>query len=234
VKTIVISGGTDGMGKAIARTYLDRGDTVVVLGRDAAKGEAFHGVGRATFIPTDLSLVAENRQVIEDVTAAFPVVDALVLCARHFRSTRRQTTEGFESTFALEYLSRYLLSHGLAASLKRAETPVIVNVSGPGVPKPEIRWNDVGLARGYDGVTAQIQAGRANDLLGAAYAKEHGSISITAQRADPHLHYLDGRTLYGQHDLAELPPPDGLHLDPAGYQRIGERFARLAFDGPFA
>jgi hypothetical protein len=99
------------------------------------------------------------------------------LCARHFRSTRRQTTEGFESTFALEYLSRYLLSHGLGASLKRAEKPVIVNVSGPGVPKPEIHWDDIGLTRGYDGVTAQLQAGRANDLLGAAYATEHDSIS---------------------------------------------------------
>jgi NAD(P)-dependent dehydrogenase (short-subunit alcohol dehydrogenase family) len=171
VKTIVISGGTDGMGNAIARTYLGRGDTVVVLGRDADKGKALH---EATFIQTDLSLVAENTRVIEEITGTFPVVDALVLCARHFRSTRRQTTEGFESTFALEYLSRYLLSHGLAASLKRAETPVIVNVSGPGVPKPEIHWSDVGLAGGYDGVIAQLQA---NDLLGAAFAARHGSIS---------------------------------------------------------
>ena len=172
MKTIVISGGTDGMGKAIALHYLDRGDTVVVLGRDADKGAVFRD-----FIPTDLSLVAENRKVVEDITAAFPVVDALVLCARHFRSTRQQTPEGLESTFALEYLSRFALSHGLAESLQRAEKPVIVNVSGPGVPKPEIHWDDIGLARGYDGVTAQMQAGRANDLLGAAFAARHDSIS---------------------------------------------------------
>ncbi|MGW1596924.1 GDSL-type esterase/lipase family protein [Streptomyces sp. NPDC002343] len=60
---------------------------------------------------------------------------------------------------------------------------------------------------------------------------------IVRERAaeDPRLHYLDGRELYGEADFAELPLPDGLHPDPAGHRRIGERFAALAFapDGPF-
>jgi NAD(P)-dependent dehydrogenase (short-subunit alcohol dehydrogenase family) len=182
VKRIVISGGTDGIGKALALTYLSRGDSVVVLGRNAHKGTAFlktarnlGAAARASFIRTDLSLVAENRRAIGEITAAHPVVDALVLCARHFRSTRLETAEGLENTFALEYLSRFLLSHGLSESLEQAGKPVIVNVSGPGVPKPEIRWHDPGLERGYDGVTAQLQAGRANDLLGVAFAAEHGT-----------------------------------------------------------
>ncbi|MFJ9573275.1 SGNH/GDSL hydrolase family protein [Streptomyces bacillaris] len=61
---------------------------------------------------------------------------------------------------------------------------------------------------------------------------------IVGQRtpADPHLHYLDGLGLYGEHDHADLPLPDDLHPDPATHRLIGERFARLAFghDGPFA
>ena len=54
---------------------------------------------------------------------------------------------------------------------------------------------------------------------------------ITAARAqdDPHLHYLDGRELYGEPDLAELPLPDQLHPDAATHRRIGERFAGRAF-----
>ena len=53
---------------------------------------------------------------------------------------------------------------------------------------------------------------------------------------DPHLHYLDGRELYGEADFAELPLPDQLHPDAATHLRIGERFAEWAFgvDGPFA
>jgi hypothetical protein len=60
---------------------------------------------------------------------------------------------------------------------------------------------------------------------------------IVAQRSadDPHLHYLDGRDLYGERDFAELPLPDGLHPDAETHRRIAERFAESAFgaDGPF-
>ncbi|RSM62605.1 oxidoreductase [Amycolatopsis sp. WAC 01376] len=185
MKTIVISGGTDGMGKALAMEYLGRGDNVVVLGRDPAKGAVFAEAGRATFIQADLGLVARNREVVGLIAERFPVVDALVLCARHFRSARVETAEGIESTFALEYLSRHLLGHGLAAALGRAERPVIVNVSGPGTAKPEIRWHDVSLTRGYQGVGAQLQAGRANDLLGVAFAAEHAGSGISYVLLNP-------------------------------------------------
>jgi hypothetical protein len=59
---------------------------------------------------------------------------------------------------------------------------------------------------------------------------------IVKQRAadDPHLHYLDGRELYGEADVAELPLPDALHPDAATHRRMGERFAALVFGGPFA
>lgn len=61
---------------------------------------------------------------------------------------------------------------------------------------------------------------------------------IVERRAagDPHLHYLDGRELYGEADYAELPLPDELHPDAAAHRRMGERFAQRAFarTGPFA
>jgi hypothetical protein len=47
---------------------------------------------------------------------------------------------------------------------------------------------------------------------------------------DPHLHYLDGRALYGEADFAELPLPDRLHPDAVTHRRMGERFAELALD----
>ncbi|WP_433274096.1 GDSL-type esterase/lipase family protein [Actinosynnema sp. CS-041913] len=61
---------------------------------------------------------------------------------------------------------------------------------------------------------------------------------IVEQRraADPNLHHLDGRELYGAADFAELPLPDRLHPDAASHRRMGERFAEFAFTtgGPFA
>ncbi len=59
---------------------------------------------------------------------------------------------------------------------------------------------------------------------------------VAARRAagDEHLHLLDGRELFGENDLDDLP--DGLHPNAAGYQRMGERFHAVAFGpgGPFA
>jgi hypothetical protein len=54
--------------------------------------------------------------------------------------------------------------------------------------------------------------------------------------ADKNLHFLDGTTLYGPADAAELPLPDGLHPGPEAHQRIGARFTEYAFTGagPFA
>ncbi|WP_329612907.1 GDSL-type esterase/lipase family protein [Streptomyces brevispora] len=53
---------------------------------------------------------------------------------------------------------------------------------------------------------------------------------------DPNLYYLDGRSLYGEKDFAELPLPDRIHPDAATHRRMGDRFAALAFapGGPFS
>jgi hypothetical protein len=61
---------------------------------------------------------------------------------------------------------------------------------------------------------------------------------IVGRRAvdDPHLHLLDGRTLYGEPDAVEHPLPDRLHPDAATHRLMGERFTASAFGpgGPFA
>jgi lysophospholipase L1-like esterase len=104
-------------------------------------------------------------------------------------------------------------------------SPIIENVPGPTVPDFDattLRFRTLGTPD--DLATGRLSLTVVRDELAR----------ITAARADPNLHYLDGRALYGQQDFAELPPPDQLHLDTAGYQRMGERFARLAFGGPFA
>lgn len=145
----------------------------VIRFRTSAATTARGAGDRAFFIQADLSLVSENKRVIDEIKQAFPVVDVLVLCARFFRSDRFETAEGYENTFALEYLSRYLLSHGLTEVLEKSESPVIVNVAGPGVQKPGIRWNDLQSRQGYSGIGAQMQAGTANDLLGVSYTAEH-------------------------------------------------------------
>ncbi len=179
MRTIVITGGTDGIGRALADVHLHRGDAVLIVGQSAEKGERFLdsarelGAGdRAHFVRADLSLIGENIRLLEEVARVLPTVDVLVLGARYHRSVRTETPEGLESNFALFYLSRFLLSHGLAPSLERAATPIVLNVAGPGGTSP-IQWDDLQLRRHYVGTGALGHGGRLNDLLGAGFAAVH-------------------------------------------------------------
>lgn len=88
------------------------------------------------------------------------------------------TAEGLEHTFALYYLSRFLLSYRLVGLLDAAEAPVIVNVSGPGSGADSIRWDDLGGERAYDPQRILAQGGRLNDLLGVGFARRRVSPKV--------------------------------------------------------
>jgi NAD(P)-dependent dehydrogenase (short-subunit alcohol dehydrogenase family) len=175
MSTAVITGGTDGIGRALAEEYLLHDFEVVVIGRSLEKGRAFLAGAngkRAHFLHADLSRVGVNRRLVEHLGEQFPVIDALVLGARFHRPDRTLTPEGFESNFALFYLSRFLFSHGLVGPLSRADHPVVLNFAGAGQTGPA-RWHDLQLEQDYHGVGAMGHAGRLNDLLGVSFADRH-------------------------------------------------------------
>ncbi|MFI6298802.1 SDR family NAD(P)-dependent oxidoreductase [Nonomuraea sp. NPDC050790] len=177
-KTVIISGGTDGMGRASALERLARGDRVIVIGSNPAKGQALRtqaGGGDLRFVQADLSSIAEVERVVAVIAESCDSVDALTLFANRVSPRRRESAEGLEYTFALYYLSRYLLSHRLIPLLDAAPAPVIVNVAGVGNTAGRIVWDDPQLTRRYGRIRAQLQAGRANDLLGVAFADTAGS-----------------------------------------------------------
>nr|WP_308039867.1 oxidoreductase [Streptomyces sp. PSKA30] len=157
----------------------------MIIGRDPAKAASFldHartlGAGdRASFLRADLGLLSENRRVVAELRDRFPVIDALVFCARYYRSDRAETAEGIEETFAHFYLSRHLLGHGLAPALQRAERPVVVNVAGPGAGLDVVRWDDLQFQDGYHGGAALGQGGKLNDLLGVFSAERYGGAGL--------------------------------------------------------
>lgn len=206
MKTVVITGGTDGIGKALASTYLRRGDRVVVIGTDASKGQAVLNAAaelgaeaRIEFIRADLSLIAENRRVIEQITATYPVVDRLVLGARYYRATRFVTSEGFEANFALFYSSRYLFGHGLVTQMATAASPVILDLAGPGGDLDGIRWDDLQFADAYDPDAVMRQCGKLSDLLAVGFTRRYPDSRIRYILLHPGL-TATGFT--GQYDAA--------------------------------
>ncbi|WP_246281482.1 SDR family NAD(P)-dependent oxidoreductase [Fodinicola acaciae] len=204
-RVVVISGGTDGMGRALALSRVGRGDRVVVIGSNPDKGRRTVADARLIgsgdgleFIRADLSSIAQTRAAIREISSRYGAVDALCLFANRPSPRRVVTADGLERTFALYYLSRYLLGHELAPLLSRSASPVIVNVAGVGATAGRIHWDDLQLERGYSAVAAQLQAGRANDLLGATYAEQ----------TETPIHYVlyhPGFTKSG--DLTPFPAP---------------------------
>ncbi|MGW0934147.1 GDSL-type esterase/lipase family protein [Streptomyces sp. NPDC002666] len=110
--------------------------------------------------------------------------------------------------------------------------PIHEDTPGPSAP------DFSNLAEGRLRFTAMGDpAERAAGKLTLNVIRDELSRLVTQRSADdPNLHYLDGRSLYGEQDFAELPLPDALHPDAATHRRIGDRFAGLVFDGdgPFA
>jgi NAD(P)-dependent dehydrogenase (short-subunit alcohol dehydrogenase family) len=159
-KIVIVAGGTTGMGRATALARAARGDDVTVIGR-SDRGLT------VPFLRADLSSIAEVERVAKEIAARHTRVDALTLFANRPVPRRTETVDGLEYTFALYYLSRYLLAARLAPLM--TEESVIVNVSGVGAKAGGIHWDDPQLRTGYGLVKAQLQAGRANDLLGVAH-----------------------------------------------------------------
>ncbi|WP_459965125.1 SDR family NAD(P)-dependent oxidoreductase [Paenibacillus sp. JCM 10914] len=180
MQDLFIAGGTSGMGKGLAIHYLRQGSKVTVTGSNRLRGQEFldeaarlGAANRASFIQADLLSLSENRRVIQEVRERHESLDGLVLTAMQQFPKRKLTPDGYESTFALYYISRFVLSYGLTELLERGNHPVIVSIGGTGMTKGEIHWNDLNLQHKYGVLKATLQGGRANDLLGVAYAENN-------------------------------------------------------------
>ncbi|WP_283136312.1 short-chain dehydrogenase [Rhizohabitans arisaemae] len=134
-----------------------------------AEAAGLGAADRAVFLRADLSTLAGMEHVVDQVTATTQAVDGLILATQRFRPTREETEDGLEFTFALAYLSRFVIGHGLMERLEQAQAPVILNIAGPGGVPGRIAWDDLQLRSKYTGMRASMQASRSNDLLGAGF-----------------------------------------------------------------
>ena len=131
-KTALITGGTSGIGRAVAERLASDGAEVIVTGRDQARGrevvEAVQAAGgKAQFIAADLASFADVRRLAE----ATGDVDVLVNNAGVFPGgPTDQTTEvAFDVTFDVNVKAPFFLTAAIAPRMAARGSGSIINIS---------------------------------------------------------------------------------------------------------
>lgn len=134
-KTVVFTGGTDGMGRVAVGMLHEMGANVVLLGRDERKGEAVlgelaagGGQGSESFLACDLASMHSVQDCAQRILTEHSQIDVLVNCAGAHIPTRLVTEEGFEVNWAVNYLGPFLLTHLLLGRIQDSAPSRIVNL----------------------------------------------------------------------------------------------------------
>ncbi len=194
-QTILITGATDGLGRAIARRLAAEDATLLLHGRDEQKGarllteiRAASGNERVHFVRADLASLEEVRGLGELVLGETDRLDVLVNNAgigttSGGREEREQSRDGFELRFAVNYLAGYLLTHLLLDLLAGSAPARIVNVSSAG--QSPIDFDDVMLSGRYSGVQAYCQSKLAQVMFTIDLAERLRDAGVTANCLHP-------------------------------------------------
>lgn len=187
----LITGADSGIGKAVAKLLAQLDITLLLVSRNHVRGErAVKEIGADCnadlflFI-ADLSSQESIRNLAKKIKERFKRIDVLINNAGARFSGRHITIDGIEATFAVNYLSRFLLTNLLLDLLKESEQGRIINVSGEYHRKGKINFNDLNLKENYSAFTASAQSKLADILYTYSLAEKLKNTNITANCMHP-------------------------------------------------
>jgi retinol dehydrogenase 14 len=204
-RTVLVTGGTGGIGKAIAIGLATIGARVGITGRDLARAEqAAADIRTAAGNPAvdafaaDMSSQAEVRRLAVAVLEAYPRLDVLVNNVGGFWAHRHATADGLERTFALNHLAPFLLTNLLLDRLKASAPARVVTISSGAQSMGRIEFDDLQGARSYSGQRAYNQSKLANIMFTNELARRLEGTGVTANSLHPGV----VRTNFGSEDQA--------------------------------
>ena len=195
---ILLTGATDGLGRALADRLASSGARLILHGRDAerlatvADEIAASGAERPRAVLADLADLGEVARMAEDVAGMTDRLDVLINNAgigsgEPEGRERRTSADGYELRFAVNYLAGFRLTLGLLPRMRAARAadgPArIVLVASLG--QNPLDFGDLMLTNGYTGQRAYGQSKLAQIMFGIELAHKLPASEITVNSLHP-------------------------------------------------
>jgi NAD(P)-dependent dehydrogenase (short-subunit alcohol dehydrogenase family) len=191
-KVVVITGATSGIGEVAAERLAAMGARIVLVARDAARGQeslarlAHSGAGAAHSIHyADLSRISEMKRVAAQIAAAEPRIDVLINNAGALFGTRQVTADNLELTFATNHMAYFVLTLGLRESLWAASPARVVSTASAAHKGYTLDFDDLQAAKSYSPIKAYGRSKLCNILFTRELAHRWRGKSATVNCLHP-------------------------------------------------
>ena len=227
-KVVVVTGASDGIGRAAVQQFAEAGARVVMVGRNEAKTRAaanaiMSASGRRdiTWAIADLSRQDAVRELALRLREAHPQIHVLANNAGAMFLERQETADGLEQTFALNHLSYFTLALQLLPSLYAASAPGaparVVNVSSRAHENAKLDLDDLQLTRGFGGWRAYANSKLCNIWFTRSLSRRLDTTRVVTHAMHPGVvstrfatnNGRMGRLLRGLMDVVSITPDAG-------------------------
>jgi NAD(P)-dependent dehydrogenase (short-subunit alcohol dehydrogenase family) len=191
-KTVVITGGTSGIGEVAAEALARMGARIVLVVRNKARAEATlarlgkSGPGGAHSVYfADLTSLAEMKRVAAEIANREPPIDILINNAGALFGTRRLTEDGLEATFALNHMSYFVVTEGLRERLLASEAARIINTASAAHQGAILDFDDLQSAKSFRAMRVYGCSKLCNILFTRELARRLHGTGVTANCLHP-------------------------------------------------
>ena len=184
-RTILITGASDGIGRAAAEALSQRPDTtLVIVGRNPSKiAEIGKRLG-CEYHACDFAQLGDVRALAATLAANHPVIDVLANNAGGVFSPRRVTKDGYEETFQVNHLAPLLLTEELLPALRAGEGTIIFT-SSMAAFQGSIDLGDLGKEKRWSSFGAYGAAKLANIVTARAMQRRFSADGINTVSFHP-------------------------------------------------
>jgi retinol dehydrogenase-12 len=190
-KICLVTGGTNGIGKATAQELARMGATVVIVGRDVLKTsqvvEEIRAASSSNTVDSllaDLSSPQEVQWLADKYKRKYSHLHVLINNAGGFFLQRQLSVDGFEMTFALNHLASFLLTDLLLDTIKASAPARIINVSSNAHTSGKIEFDNLQGEREY-GPRAYDNSKLANILFTMELSRRLEGTGVTVNALHP-------------------------------------------------